>query len=662
MGINIDDDVLFQDTAWSVQYLDQSDDGLRKLRNMLVGDRHRKEQFLSGGGITHLLSILSEKCNDDKHLSLQYAAEALTSIAFQKEAAVRLHQLGVCNAVRNVISSVAISSETTLSLLKLLERTIEAAEAKLELPRAELFRLVFTENFQIARLALSLLSRAFPLDSDHQVIAVLQFVSSQIDVLPPFPLPYLDFLLESLRYVPALCVNCYNTRALSYYLMHTDRDVRLRAAQCVALAPVSVSISGSEMKQLDLQCLSMLELCLYSSQNYDCVCSAFAAVFERCPSFPVNIQKVLPHLFLNVSSSNPGPTLALLAALASASEPIRVRIASSASVLTAIQVLKSSDFDARQAASSLFKSLSRSVRVVRLQLLSTNVMKSLFECLHESAECARYSTKQPISGTSIYQENSDLLRLAATITAAIANLLIEFGSLPKNQVSSENILLLVSGTCSFCQEVRLYSTWALKNLLFKPDITIFTSVTQCLSVQALQNLLKAESVGIQLQAVGLLRNVFHPNTSGTISTADVIALGGCIGDLMHSSNDFIILECLTALVNMSSGNRAHKFAVMQCGMIIERAQNCLDHPWPEIRLSAIMVFENLFCRTCIFRKRRTKEHALIEALLTTGLKHKIMLLLERETSNYDIEARAAKVIICIEKCLHVLMDLKKQFS
>jgi hypothetical protein len=68
----------------------------------------------------------------------------------------------------------------------------------------------------------------------------------------------------------------------------------------------------------------------------------------------------------------------------------------------------------------------------------------------------------------------------------------------------EKLTALVS---SMDSNLRLNAVWALKNLLFQADSEIKTKVMQKLTYPALENLINDSEIGIQEQAVNLLRNL-----------------------------------------------------------------------------------------------------------------------------------------------------------
>jgi armadillo repeat-containing protein 8 len=145
----------------------------------------------------------------------------------------------------------------------------------------------------------------------------------------------------------------------------------------------------------------------------------------------------------------------------------------------------------RAAACQCTRSLSRSVCILRTNLVDAGIAVPLFRLL-----------------TDEYLE----VKIAAT--GAMCNLMLDFSPMRKAILEQGTIKVLCQHTHSPYAQLRLNAVWALKHFSYQPDD--FHQVEQMLNELGYGQLLKLcddEEVGVQEQALNLIRNVMTREAS-----------------------------------------------------------------------------------------------------------------------------------------------------
>jgi armadillo repeat-containing protein 8 len=139
----------------------------------------------------------------------------------------------------------------------------------------------------------------------------------------------------------------------------------------------------------------------------------------------------------------------------------------------------------RAAACQCTRSLSRSVCILRTNLVDAGIAVPLFRLLSdESLE----------------------VRIAAT--GAVCNLMLEFSPMRRAILEQGAMKILCQHTYSQYPQLRLNAVWALKHFCYQPDESLqVEQMLQELRYEQLMKLCEDEDVGVQEQALSIIRNV-----------------------------------------------------------------------------------------------------------------------------------------------------------
>ncbi|KAJ3285167.1 Armadillo repeat-containing protein 8 [Borealophlyctis nickersoniae] len=229
----------------------------------------------------------------------------------------------------------------------------------------------------------------------------------------------------------------------------------------------------------------------------------------------------------------------------------------------------------RGAACECTRSLSRSVKYLRTSLVDAGVAIPLFRLL---------------------ADESDDVQITASAT--LCNIVLDFSPMKKTVLDNGGVERLVGLVHSEDPRLRLNAVWALKNLLYQADSEIKERVMRELSWDGLQSLINDEELGIQEQALNLLRNL----ACGKETDIEEVFRGLGEQKLMSilerkltemADHDEIVLQTLYVIVNVSTGNDRHKSAIMGCFQILQSILGFMAHPKSSIRVATIWCVINL---------------------------------------------------------------------
>ena len=139
----------------------------------------------------------------------------------------------------------------------------------------------------------------------------------------------------------------------------------------------------------------------------------------------------------------------------------------------------------RAAACQCTRSLSRSVCILRTNLVDAGIAVPLFRLLSE-----------------------DSLEVKIAATGAVCNLLLEFSPMRRAILEQGAMKILCQHTRSQYAQLRLNAVWALKHFCYQPEEP--SHIAQMLVELGYEQLMKLcddEDVGVQEQALSIIRNV-----------------------------------------------------------------------------------------------------------------------------------------------------------
>jgi hypothetical protein len=139
----------------------------------------------------------------------------------------------------------------------------------------------------------------------------------------------------------------------------------------------------------------------------------------------------------------------------------------------------------RAAACQCTRSLSRSVCILRTNLVDAGIAIPLFRLLSDES-----------------------LEVKIAATGAVCNLMLEFSPMRRAILEQGAMRLLCQHTRSQYAQLRLNAVWALKHFCYQPDEQ--PQVEQMLGELGYDQLIKLcedEDIGVQEQALSVIRNV-----------------------------------------------------------------------------------------------------------------------------------------------------------
>jgi len=138
----------------------------------------------------------------------------------------------------------------------------------------------------------------------------------------------------------------------------------------------------------------------------------------------------------------------------------------------------------RAAACQCTRSLSRSVCILRTNLVDAGIAIPLFRLLSDPS-----------------------LEVKIAATGAVCNLMLEFSPMRKAILEQGAMKILCQHTYSDCAQLRLNAVWALKHFCYQPDgASQMEQMLDELGYDQLLALCDDEDVGVQEQALSVIRN------------------------------------------------------------------------------------------------------------------------------------------------------------
>jgi hypothetical protein len=139
----------------------------------------------------------------------------------------------------------------------------------------------------------------------------------------------------------------------------------------------------------------------------------------------------------------------------------------------------------RAAACQCTRSLSRSVCILRTNLVDAGIAIPLFRLLSDES-----------------------LEVKIAATGAVCNLMLEFSPMRRAILEQGAMKLLCQHTRSQHTQLRLNAVWALKHFCYQPDEPLHVEqMLGELGYEQLMQLCEDEDIGVQEQALSVIRNV-----------------------------------------------------------------------------------------------------------------------------------------------------------
>jgi armadillo repeat-containing protein 8 len=306
----------------------------------------------------------------------------------------------------------------------------------------------------------------------------------------------------------------------------------------------------------------------------------------------------------------------------------------------------------RAAACQCTRSLSRSVCILRTNLVDAGIAVPLFRLLSdESLE----------------------VRIAAT--GAVCNLMLEFSPMRRAILEQGAMKILCQHTYSPYAQLRLNAVWALKHFCYQPDEPYqVEQMLHELGYDQLMRLCEDEDVGVQEQALSVIRNVmtgevksigllFDNIGSARLMKLIVEKLDSNYSELVAAVSvlldNALILKAAYICVHIGSGTEIHRNALMSDPQVLRAILHHMDSPSDNVRIGCVWTIINLIVTEETFDARCTSPrfHQMLTslaecrkramALRDLGVFDKLVRMKENDSS-LDVKERAKSALAHLE--------------
>ena len=242
---------------------------------------------------------------------------------------------------------------------------------------------------------------------------------------------------------------------------------------------------------------------------------------------------------------------------------------------TIVESLRDEDDGVRAAACLCAKSLSRSRKAIKSSLFEAKIDAPLLSLLSDPSR-----------------------QVQQTASATLCNLVLSFMPMKENILAAGGVRELAALSKSPDSILRLHSTWAIKNLLYRADRVLKERVMEELTWPQLLALLNDSEPDVQVQAVIIVRNLVFGKKEDIepvvqYQDGEVLSILERILGPQSGSSAEMKKHAVYAVSNICSGSNKHKDMIMG-SMILQSILQCLrDQQSCELRVAAAWVVINL---------------------------------------------------------------------
>ncbi|WWC87229.1 uncharacterized protein L201_002117 [Kwoniella dendrophila CBS 6074] len=340
-----------------------------------------------------------------------------------------------------------------------------------------------------------------------------------------------------------------------------------------------------------------------------------AAAEKDCPAKLISILLALSQdeekgdIGNDLASRSREACLLALASLAMQHESTRTFISDhTPGVLPYIlSALSSPSYGVRAAACQLARALSRTVSIVRTNLVDSGIGLEIFRLLKREIALNKQNQLQQfeiegIDNSAVEGEgDSDRIwTVEVAATAIICNLIVDFSPL-KVVLLNENVLeILCDLTKSSYEPLALNAMWALKNYTYHSVEAGKSMIGSNLGWDRLKSLLSSSTtLSLRIQAFAITQNLFA-NSSTSEITKTIESFGGeddLLGLIIEATKDNqdvdLRIPALFVLSNLSLGSERIRNAVVGKVEILEILSSSLNSSYDSIKLPTLKTLRHL---------------------------------------------------------------------
>ncbi|KAF0444540.1 ARM repeat-containing protein [Gigaspora margarita] len=266
--------------------------------------------------------------------------------------------------------------------------------------------------------------------------------------------------------------------------------------------------------------------------------------------------------------------LMALAAISSLTDEGRKLVVDAKIIPHIVAAMSHRSYGVRAAACQCTRSLSRSVHILRTNLVDAGIATPLFKLLSD--------------------ESTDVQTMAC---ATLCNIVLEFSPMRKQIMEQGGIEKLVKLVHSPDNTLRLNAIWALKNLVYHAESEVKYRVMEVLTYQTMEKLIEDPELDVQEKALNLLRNLACPKPEDIEEVFNGLTESRLMNiiesKLCCSWSEEIIKQILFVINNIATGNENHKKTIMSRTNILTHIKNYMSHQNPDIRVAAVWCLINL---------------------------------------------------------------------
>ncbi|KAG0198070.1 hypothetical protein BGX28_008435 [Mortierella sp. GBA30] len=305
-------------------------------------------------------------------------------------------------------------------------------------------------------------------------------------------------------------------------------------------------------------------------------------------------------------------SLLALAAISQMKEDCRKQVIEAKVLSHIVAAMSHPSVGVRAAACQCTRSLSRSVKNLRTSLVDAGIETPLFKLLSD--------------------EDPGVLSSA---TATLCNIVLDVSPMKKTIMERGIVAKFVQMIGCGDNIVRLNAVWAIKNLVFGADSEVKEAVMQQFGYHNLARLLNDTELGIQEQALNLVRNLACNREQDIEKVFSGLGNGqllSIIEDKLTWEDMRLLEHALYVLVNIATGSEYHKQSIMKRPGILKYVLGLMSHESVAIRVATIWVIINL---TWPDDKALQGVHDRVTALRNMGVEDRLQSL----TADHDLDVR-----------------------
>ncbi|KAI1297410.1 hypothetical protein EDD11_007140 [Mortierella claussenii] len=305
-------------------------------------------------------------------------------------------------------------------------------------------------------------------------------------------------------------------------------------------------------------------------------------------------------------------SLLALAAISQMKEDCRRQVIEAKVLPYIVSAMSHPSVGVRAAACQCTRSLSRSMKNLRTSLVDAGIEVPLFQLLSDSDP-----------------------GVLSSATATLCNIVLDVSPMKKSIMERGVVAKFVHMIGYGDNIVRLNALWAIKNLVFEAESDVKETVMRQFGYHNLAALLNDGNLGIQEQALNLVRNLACKREHDIDHVFSGLGSGqllGIIEDKLTWDDQRLLEHALYVLVNIATGSEYHKQSIMKRPAILRSVLGLMSHESTSIRVATIWVIINL---TWPDDKIAQGVHERVMMLRSMGVEDRLQAL----STDHDLDVR-----------------------